>query len=95
MFFPDPVSGRLQMRYTARTRSIKWRDDDVTPAASDWLRNWLQAEENWTVDRQLAQGQGVICNNILHNRTGFEDSEEPEKARVVLRIRFHQRIAED
>lgn len=95
VFFPDPVSGRLQMRYTARTRSIAWRDDPLTQAASDWLRGWLTAGDPLMAGLRLDAGQGILNNNVLHNRTGFEDGPTPEDARVILRLRFHNRIAEE
>lgn len=90
VFFVDRASGRLQMRYTARTRSILWRDDPVTRAAADWLRNWLISGDPLMVRVRLAPGQGILCNNILHTRTAFEDDDGP--GRTILRVRFHDRI---
>ena len=34
-------SGALHMRYTARTRSISWRDDELTRDATDCLSEFL------------------------------------------------------
>jgi hypothetical protein len=34
---------------------------------------------------------GILCNNVLHERTGFAD--DPEHPRVILRARYHERIA--
>lgn len=95
VFYPDPTTGRLQMRYTARTRSIEWRDDLVTRKAADWLRDWLSGGDPLMVTLRLGAGQGVVSNNILHNRTGFHDSPGSTGAsRVMLRVRFHERVAE-
>lgn len=93
VFFADPATGRLQMRYTARTRSIEWRDDPVTRAAADWLRDWLMSGDPMMRTVRLAPGEGIVSNNVLHNRTGFEDGGD-EGGRVLLRVRFHERVAE-
>jgi len=93
VFFPDPVSGRLQMRYTARTRSIEWRDDPLTRAAVEFLATWLNGNDPLIVRMRLKPGEGVISNNILHNRTAFEDGDATP--RVILRVRFHERLNED
>ncbi|HSF91141.1 MAG TPA: TauD/TfdA family dioxygenase [Paracoccaceae bacterium] len=90
VFFPHPASGRLQMRYTARTRSIAWRDDGITQEAADWLRLWLSSDAATTHNVRFQPGDGVVNNNVLHNRTGFE----AVSARAVLRVRFHERITE-
>lgn len=94
VFFADEATGRLQMRYTARTRSIEWRDDPVTREATEWFRGWLQSDDPLIRNLQMKPGQGMICNNVLHNRTGFEDGTGEEGARVILRIRFHERLSE-
>lgn len=94
VFFADEATGRLQMRYTARTRSIAWRDDPVTRDAAEWLRDWLIRGDPLGRRIRLQPGQGIVCNNALHDRTGFTDGEGAQ-ARIVLRIRFHQRVRED
>lgn len=90
VFFPHPASGRLQMRYTARTRSIAWKDDGATKEAADWLRGWLTSPAATAVSVRFRAGDGVVNNNVLHNRTGFESV----SARAVLRVRFHDRVSE-
>jgi len=40
----------------------------------------------------LAPGQGLICNNVLHNRTGFTDDMDKGIARLVYRARYYDRI---
>jgi len=39
----------------------------------------------------LRSGEGLICNNILHNRTGFEVSADGP-GRLLYRLRFHDRV---
>lgn len=94
VFFADPITGRLQMRYTARTRSIRWRDDPDTRAASDCLRALLESGDPFERQVRLAPGEGILNNNVLHNRTGFEDGAAQGDTRVILRVRFHVRVGE-
>lgn len=95
VFFTDKRTGRLQMRYTARTRSIEWRDDPATQEASHWIRDWLTSDDPYKIEIKLSAGQGILNNNVLHNRTGFEDDPDSEKHRTILRVRFHDRIEEE
>ena len=83
--------GDLHMRYTARTRSIAWRDDDATRAAVDALRAVLDAAGPHVHSLRLEPGMGIVCNNVLHERDAFSDS--PEHRRLVFRARYHDRIA--
>lgn len=95
VFYPDPATGRLQMRYTARTRSIHWREDAATLEAAEWLRAWLTAGDPLMRQIRLERGQGILNNNVLHNRTRFEDGTSERDRRIVLRLRFHVRVAEE
>jgi len=95
VFHPDPATGRLQMRYTARTRSIEWRDDALTREAVDWLAAWLASDDPLIRTVRLEAGAGLLNNNALHNRSRFADDDDPDRARVMLRVRFHNRVAED
>ncbi len=83
------------MRYTARTRSILWRDDATTRQAVTWLGKWLQSDDPSIRSLRLEPGQGIVSNNVLHNRTGFDNSTGTENARTMLRIRFHERLSEE
>jgi hypothetical protein len=40
----------------------------------------------------LAPGMGILCNNVLHDRSGFTD--DPRRPRLILRARYHERIAD-
>ena len=41
-----------------------------------------------------AAGQGLVCNNVLHNRSAFTDDPAPGLGRLVYRARYSDRIAE-
>lgn len=91
VFFSDPETGRLAMRYTARTRSISWSNEPCVRKARDKLADWLAAGDPFLVEHRLQQGQGLINNNVLHNRTSFENDETPNKGRVMYRVRYRRR----
>jgi hypothetical protein len=40
----------------------------------------------------LAPGMGILCNNVLHDRTGFVDT--PEHKRIMYRARYYDRISQ-
>jgi len=84
------ADGNLHMRYTARTRSIEWRDDPVTRAAVAALAGYLQTSPR-VLRATLQPGQGLISNNVLHDRSGFD--EDDEHKRLLYRLRYYQRIA--
>jgi alpha-ketoglutarate-dependent taurine dioxygenase len=92
VFAVDPDAGFLYMRYTARTRSIVWKDDAVTQAAVKALADILATSE-YILTARLASGMGLICNNVLHTRSGFSDS--PEHRRLLYRGRYYDRLRFD
>lgn len=89
VFSVDPVAGFLHMRYTARTRSIQWRDDAVTQAAVKTLADIL-ADSEYTLTARMTPGTGLVCNNVLHTRNAFSDS--PGKRRLLYRGRYYDRL---
>lgn len=89
--FSVMADGNLHMRYTARTRSIIWRDDAVTRAAVESLETLLQSDSPFIYRATLHSGQGLISNNVLHDRSGFEDGNDIK--RLLYRLRYYQRIA--
>lgn len=93
VFSVDPVGGNLHMRYTARTRSIEWKQDAATRAAVQFLENLLAGESPYMFRHTMAAGQGLMCNNVLHNRTAFTDDADRGIARLVYRARYYDRIA--
>jgi alpha-ketoglutarate-dependent taurine dioxygenase len=92
VFFVDSVSGGLAMRYTARTRSIVWQQDATTQAAVALLEKLLVADSPHIHRARLEGGMGLLCNNVLHDRTAFVD--DPATPRLLLRARYLDRIAE-
>ena len=90
VFSLEKGSGNLHMRYSARTRNIEWRDDEITTQAKDRITQLL-SDSPYILRYRLEAGQGVICNNVLHNRTSFEDSDTQH--RLLYRARFYDRVA--
>ncbi len=85
-----PESGALHMRYTARTKSIAWKDKPETRAAVAALERILASDSPYVFQARLAPGMGLICNNVLHDRTGFNDSDT--RKRLIFRARYHDRM---
>ncbi len=83
-------NGRLHMRYSARKRNIIWRDTPHTRAAVAMINDLLADDEN-VVRVRLQAGQGIICNNVLHNRSSFIDSEGQK--RLMYRARYYDAVA--
>jgi len=90
VFSFDGPGGALHMRFSARTRNIRWRDDAMTRAARDYLLALLDDDESVVFRFSLKPGQGLISNNVLHNRTAFQDASE--KPRFLYRARFFDRV---
>jgi hypothetical protein len=82
--------GHLHLRYTDRSRSIAWRDDPLTAAAVDWLKACLHGPNPHAFEARLEAGWGLICNNVLHTRSGFDDGPQ---GRLLYRARYYDRIA--
>jgi alpha-ketoglutarate-dependent taurine dioxygenase len=91
VFSVDPVSGALHMRYTARTRSIVWKQDATTLAAVAALEKLLASDLPHIHGLRLEPGMGLLCNNVLHDRAAFED--DTTAPRLLFRARYHERIA--
>lgn len=91
VFSTDPESGDLHMRYTARTRSVAWKGDAATLAASARLLQILESDAGHVLRTRLAPGMGLVCNNVLHERSAFEDA--PGRERLLYRARYVERIA--
>ena len=88
-FLDDPP--RLHMRYTARTRSIRWRSDAATARAVAALEAAVVSLSTRHVQVRFEEGEGVICNNVLHRRAAFTDGEDSR--RLMLRIRSFDPVA--
>ncbi len=95
VFRVEPGTGNLHMRFTARARNIVWKDDPLVREAVAWLLALLAEEmpalsAGLVFRASLRAGQGLLCNNVLHTRSGFED--DPLAPRVMLRGRYHERV---
>jgi len=91
VFSIEPGTGDLHMRYTARTRSVAWKDDAATAAAAARLLQILDGDSGLVLRTRLLPGMGLVCNNVLHERSAFEDA--PGRARLLYRARYVERIA--
>ncbi|MBO8085023.1 MAG: TauD/TfdA family dioxygenase [Marichromatium sp.] len=87
--------GRLHMRYSARRRNVCWRDTPETAAARAALDELFSRETVFTFTHRLAAGEGLISNNVLHNRMAFAPAAQEGRARELLRIRYTDRVNPD
>lgn len=90
--FSVTPGGRLHMRYSARKRNIVWRDTKATKQAVECITRMLADEAN-VFKIALRAGQGIVCNNVLHNRSAFVDSETQK--RLMYRARFYDSVAHE
>ncbi len=88
--FSVDADGSLHMRYTARTRSIEWKDDADTRAAVNALESVLAQDAPGVFHLRLQPGMGIVGHNVLHDRSAFRgDSDSP---RLLYRARFLDRV---
>ncbi|QQZ27931.1 taurine catabolism dioxygenase TauD [Thiothrix subterranea] len=92
--FSVTAAGHLHMRYSARQRNVIWRDDPMTREAADFLLNLWQQDSPYKIGYTLQAGEGLLCNNVLHNRTAFKDSDDPTQTRLLYRGRYFDRVKE-
>lgn len=96
VFRIDDDTGDLLMRYTARTRSIVWKDDALTRQAVARLSSLLAgdaASSPYLYRLRLEAGMGLVCNNVLHDRAGFSD-DAIHPPRLLYRARYYDRIVQ-
>ena len=91
--FMVTASGRLHMRYTVRTRNVCWGDHPAIRAAVEWLEDLLHSDCPQIFRGTLQAGWGLVSNNVLHDRSGFQDDSQPGRQRLLYRARYHDRIA--
>ncbi len=91
VFSIHEATGSLHMRYTARKRNIEWKDDAATAAALAALERILGDDNPYIFRARLESGMGLICNNVLHTRDGFNDQPDQPK-RLLYRARYFDRI---
>ncbi len=88
--FSVDAHGYLHMRYTARRRSIQWKQDPATRAAVSALETLLKSTSPYIYRLTLQPGWGLISNNVLHDRSGFNDG--PTHRRLLYRLRYYERV---
>jgi len=93
VFSIDPRSGDLHMRYTARTKSIEWKQDPDVQAAVGFLEHLLSSDMPYIYRYRLQANEGVLSNNVLHGRSKIENGNEPDQQRIMYRARYFDRIA--
>ncbi|MHB8564190.1 MAG: TauD/TfdA family dioxygenase [Acidiferrobacteraceae bacterium] len=92
VFAVDATTGALAMRYTARTRSAHWKQDETTAAAAGMLANLMGNDAPDIFKYRLSAGEGIVCNNVLHSRTAFTQL-ATGPGRTLYRARYYDRIA--
>ena len=90
LFRADPVTKKLLMHYTERSRYIQWHPSCTE--ALNYLQKLLRTTQ-YKISYKLASNEGVVCNNVLHSRSAFEDSKGSPK-RLLYRARFRDRLCE-
>lgn len=90
--FMVTAAGNLHMRYTMRKRNIVWSEDPLVLEAVAWLENLLKGDSDQIFRATLQPGWGLIANNVLHDRTAFEDDPDPARKRLLYRARYYDRI---
>jgi hypothetical protein len=78
------------MRYTARTRSIEWKNDTATLKAAAFLERYLAEDNADVLHLCLEPGMGIVANNVLHDRAAFVDA--PAMPRLIYRARYLDRV---
>lgn len=89
--FSIDSENKLHMRFTERKHNIIWKDDPMVSAAIETLVALLHSDSPYIFRGTLQTGQGLICNNVLHDRAAFEDDEN--RTRLLYRLRYYDRTA--
>ena len=92
--------GQLHMRYSARQKNIEWKQDTPTLEAVAFIKKLFEEDSNssassnskYIIKHTLKAGEGIICRNVLHCRTAYVDSDNPERKRLLFRGRFHDEL---
>ena len=93
VFSVNPGDFTLHMRYSARKRNIQWKADAATHAAVTFLAGLFSSPSPYILRHRLEPGEGLVSNNVLHNRSGFKDHSDPARHRLLYRARYFDRIA--
>ena len=86
VFSVDPDDGALHMRYTARTRSIEWKNDRAVRAAAAFLE-WLLANPSPYIFRVTLQpGMGLLVQQRAARPVGLQRRSRPSAAPVPCAV---------
>ena len=91
--FSVQPDGTLHMRYTARGRNIQWQDDPLVKGAVDFLQDLFRSDSAYIFRFRMKPNQGLVCNNVVHNRSGFRNGTDPTNHRLLYRGRYYDRIS--
>ncbi|WXU00157.1 MAG: hypothetical protein Ctma_0868 [Catillopecten margaritatus gill symbiont] len=79
---------RLYLRYTQRKKTVQFASE--VGAAVALLDEILAKGSAYHFQHLMAKNQGIICNNIIHKRSGFVD--DKDNSRLLLRGRYFERV---
>ena len=88
--FSFDAEGGLHTRWTERARHIRWADDEGVEAARRACQKILRTDNTHRINKRLVAGEGVVCNNVLHSRSAFDD--DPAAPRLLYRGRYYERV---
>lgn len=94
-FESDPSAGTPSNRPLFAPTNVAtpaWADDPLTQEAVAALRDILEKPDPLTRSVRFGAGQGVLCNNVLHERTESDVSRSEPSKRTVYRVRFSNRV---
>ncbi len=81
----------LHMRYTERAQNIIWNSDPAALVAIRVLEDLLHSNDPAIFRLTLQPGWGLISNNVLHDRSGFND--DKNAPRLLYRLRYFEGLA--
>lgn len=81
----------LHMRYTERAHNVIWKNDEITQAAVKALESLLHSTDPYIYRLTLQSGWGLISNNVLHDRSGFND--DSAATRLLYRLRYFEGLS--
>lgn len=90
IFFIDKVSKKPKMRFTQRKINIKLLQSRNFLLALKKLNDFLSNKSKFHHIYKLQSGEGLVCNNVLHNRLAFKDC--VDKKRKLIRARYKNNI---
>ena len=78
------------LRYTERSQAIRWGQNPLLDTVRGEIHTILNQQSEYHISHTLQANEGVICNNVLHCRSAFQDN--PNTPRLIYRARFQQKV---